>query len=53
MYNYKKAIPKGFVVEKEIVEGSSSKVFILLDNNGNRMVRKISDVEEINKYGIF
>lgn len=51
MYSYEKALPKGFCVEKEIIEGSSAKVFILINNKGNRIVRKISDVEGINKNG--
>ena len=51
MYNYKKVLPKGFYIEKEIIGGSSARVFILINNKGNRIVRKISDVEGINKNG--
>ena len=51
MYNYKKTLPKGFNVEKEIIKGSSAKVFILTDDKGNKLVRKISDVEGVNKNG--
>ena len=51
MYNYEKELPRGFYVEKEIIKGSSAKVFILINDKGNRIVRKISDVEGINKNG--
>lgn len=51
MYNYEKALPKGFYIEKEIIGGSSARVFILINNKGDRIVRKISDVEGINKNG--
>lgn len=51
MYNYEKPLPRGFKIEKEITEGSSAKVYILINNANKKMVRKISDVEGINKNG--
>ena len=51
MYNYEKALPKGYEIEKKIVMGSSAEVFILINSKGNRIVRKISDVEGINRNG--
>lgn len=51
MYNYEKPLPNGFKVEKEIMEGSSAKVYILINDENKRIVRKISDVEGINKNG--
>lgn len=51
MYNYKKKLPKGFKVEKEITEGSSAKIFILVNNENKRIVRKMSDKEGINNNG--
>jgi len=51
MYNYEKALPKGYDIERKIVMGSSAEIFILIDNKCNRIVRKISDVEGINKNG--
>lgn len=51
MYNYKKSLPKGYRIEKKIVRGSSAEIFILINSDGKRMVRKISKVEGINKNG--
>lgn len=51
MYNYEKPLPNGFKVEKEIMEGSSAKVYILINDENKRIVRKISDVDGINKNG--
>ena len=51
MYNYEKSLPRGFEIEKEITEGSSAKVYILVNNDNKKVVRKISDVEGINKNG--
>ena len=52
MYNYKRTLPEGYKIEKEIVEGSSARVYILVDSKRNRIVRKISDEEGINKNGM-
>lgn len=51
MYNYKKELPTNFYVEKEIVKGSSAKIYILNNSNNERIVRKISDVEGVNNNG--
>ena len=51
MYNYEKALPKGYEIERKIVMGSSAEVFILINSKGNRIVSKISDVEGINRNG--
>lgn len=51
MYDYEIKLPNGFDVEREITKGSSAKVFILIDKSRNRIVRKISNVEGINKNG--
>lgn len=51
MYKYEKSLPKGYYIERKIVMGSSAEIFILTNNKGDRIVRKISDVEGINKNG--
>ena len=51
MYNYEKTLPKGYEIERKIVMGSSAEVFILINSKGKRIVRKISNVEGINKNG--
>lgn len=51
MYSYDKELPRGFGVVNEITEGSSAKIFILMNDEGKKIVRKISDIEGINKNG--
>ena len=51
MYNYNVKLPEGYEVEYVIQGGSSAKVFILVNKDKRRIVRKISDEEGINKNG--